>query len=68
MNRNKKPLIIDNLSISYLDKYLKRHAAYQNRVVKPNPYPERGYYYRSDHFNMARQGVPMLFTNGGQDC
>ena len=52
---------------SEMDKYLKRHAADQNRVVKPNPYPERGYYYRSDHFNMAKQGVPMIYANGGSD-
>ncbi len=52
---------------SELDDYLKRHAANQNRIVKPNPYPERGYYYRSDHFNMAKQGVPMIYANGGSD-
>lgn len=52
---------------SDLDEYMKRHAANQNREVKPNPYPERGYYYRSDHFNMAKQGVPMIYPNGGSD-
>ncbi len=52
---------------SELDDYLKRHASAQDRVVKPNPYPERGYYYRSDHFNMAKQGVPMIYANGGSD-
>ena len=50
-----------------LDEYMKKHADRQNRVVKPNPYPERGYYYRSDHFNMAKQGVPMIYANGGSD-
>ncbi len=61
----------DVISVGYgfseLEEYLKRHAADQSRVVNPNPYPERGYYYRSDHFNMARMGVPMLYTNGGKD-
>jgi Zn-dependent M28 family amino/carboxypeptidase len=61
----------DVVSIGYglsdLDYYLEKHAATQERVVKPNPYPERGYYYRSDHFNMARQGVPMIYANGGND-
>ncbi len=52
---------------SELDEYMKRHAAQQDREVKPNPYPERGYYYRSDHFNMAKQGVPMIYANGGSD-
>ncbi|MFN2314792.1 MAG: M28 family peptidase, partial [Bacteroidales bacterium] len=52
---------------SELDDYMKRHAADQGREVKPNPYPERGYYYRSDHFNMAKQGVPMIYAKGGSD-
>ncbi len=52
---------------SELDEYMKRHASLQGRVVKPNPYPERGYYYRSDHFNMAKQGVPMIYADGGSD-
>lgn len=52
---------------SELDSYLKRHAAAQGRIVKPNPYPERGYYYRSDHFNLAKQGVPMIYAKGGSD-
>ncbi|TCO07722.1 M28 family metallopeptidase [Natronoflexus pectinivorans] len=53
--------------LSELDDYLDKHASVQNRMVKPNPFPERGYYYRSDHFNMARQGVPMIYANGGSD-
>ncbi len=61
----------DVVSVGYgfseLDDYLFRHAKSQNRIVKPNPYPERGYYYRSDHFNMARKGVPMIYANGGSD-
>lgn len=52
---------------SEMDSYLKRHAATQGRIVKPNPYPERGYYYRSDHFNLAKQGVPMIYAKGGSD-
>ncbi|MFO7924219.1 MAG: M28 family metallopeptidase [Bacteroidales bacterium] len=52
---------------SEMDNYLKSHAADQDRVVKPNPYPERGYYYRSDHFNLAKQGVPMIYADGGSD-
>jgi Zn-dependent M28 family amino/carboxypeptidase len=61
----------DVISIGYgfseLDRYLERHATAQNRIVKPDPYPERGYYYRSDHFNMARKGVPMIYAKGGNN-
>jgi Zn-dependent M28 family amino/carboxypeptidase len=34
---------------------------------QPDPTPENGMYYRSDHFNFARAGVPALFINQGFD-
>ena len=37
------------------------------RVSTDNPNPEAGYYYRSDHFPFAKQGVPMLYIDGGED-
>lgn len=52
---------------SELDEYLSRHASAQNRRLEPDEYPERGYYYRSDHFNMAKFGVPMIYAKGGSD-
>lgn len=52
---------------SELDAFLEKHAAALGRVIKPDPYPERGSYYRSDHFNMARKGVPMIYAKGGND-
>jgi Zn-dependent M28 family amino/carboxypeptidase len=62
-----RDIVVVGYGFSELDEYVKRHASDQNRVVKPNPYPERGYYYRSDHFNMAKQGVPMIYAKGGSD-
>ena len=48
--------------------YVSKDAAKaQGRVVKPEEYPERGGYYRSDHFNFARKGVPMLYAEAGSD-
>lgn len=38
-----------------------------NMQVKPDPYPEKGYFYRSDHFNFAKVGVPALSLNEGTD-
>jgi Zn-dependent M28 family amino/carboxypeptidase len=35
------------------------------RTVTPESTPERGYYYRSDHFNFAKKGVPVLYARGG---
>ena len=38
-----------------------------NRVMTPDPNPEAGYFYRSDHFPMAKRGVPMLYMDSGSD-
>jgi len=52
---------------SSLDGVLAQEAAAQGRVVKPDPEPEKGYYYRSDHFSFVRQGVPALYAESGVD-
>ena len=43
-----------------LEDVLAREAARQGRTVRPDPEPEKGYFYRSDHFELARNGVPAL--------
>lgn len=52
---------------SELDGYMERAAAGQGRVIAPNPDVEKGYYYRSDHFNLAKKGVPMIYPDSGID-
>ncbi len=52
---------------SQLDKFLDAALKADGRVATPNPAPEAGYYYRSDHFSFAKQGVPMLYIDGGED-
>jgi len=52
---------------STLDAILAKEAGNQSRVVKPDPEPEKGYYYRSDHFSFVRQGVPALYAESGVD-
>jgi Zn-dependent M28 family amino/carboxypeptidase len=47
---------------SELDDYLAEAARSQDRVLVQEPNPEKGFYYRSDHFNFARVGVPALYT------
>jgi Zn-dependent M28 family amino/carboxypeptidase len=42
-------------------------AKEQNRVANPDPESEKGFYYRSDHFEFAKQGVPALYTDSGID-
>lgn len=51
--------------MSELDDYTRAAAAVQGRVVRPDPEPEKGYYYRSDHFELAKRGVPSLYTDEG---
>ena len=50
-----------------LDDLLVEAARGQGRVVTPDPEPEKGFYFRSDHFEFARQGVPALDAKGGTD-
>ncbi len=54
-------------NMSELQDYLSRYAEKQNRILIPEKYPERGGFYRSDHFNLVRVGVPMLYANSGED-
>ncbi|HYN80611.1 MAG TPA: M28 family metallopeptidase [Gemmatimonadaceae bacterium] len=46
---------------------LKTVLASTNRVITPDPNPEAGYFFRSDHFPMAKRGVPMLYMGSGID-
>jgi Zn-dependent M28 family amino/carboxypeptidase len=50
-----------------LQDILSEVLATQNRVAEDEPTPERGFYFRSDHFNFARKGVPALHARSGQD-
>jgi len=52
---------------SQLDLFLEAALSADGRVATPNPSPEAGYYYRSDHFAFAKKGVPMLYVDGGED-
>ncbi|HKG94152.1 MAG TPA: M28 family peptidase, partial [Gemmatimonadaceae bacterium] len=45
---------------STLEDLLAREAAADRRTVKPDPEPEKGYFYRGDHFELVRHGVPAL--------
>lgn len=62
-----RDLTVIGYGASELDEYLRRAAARQGRVLVQEPTPEKGFYYRSDHFNLAKQGVPMLYTKAGID-
>ena len=55
------------LGKSTLDRVAGQVAEYQGRIVKPDEFPDRGYYYRSDQFNFAKIGVPAFFLDGGTE-
>jgi Zn-dependent M28 family amino/carboxypeptidase len=62
-----KDITVIGLGASDLDDYLRDAAGEQGRMLRPDPEPEKGFYYRSDHFNFAKQGVPALYTESGID-
>ncbi|MGD8325887.1 MAG: M28 family metallopeptidase [Sphingomonadales bacterium] len=62
-----KNIVVVGSGKSELEEILAKHAAAQNRVVEPEETPERGYFYRSDHFSLAKVGVPMLYAEAGVD-
>ena len=46
---------------------VERDAKRMNLAIKPDAEPEQGYYYRSDHFSLARVGIPAFSIEGGRD-
>jgi Zn-dependent M28 family amino/carboxypeptidase len=60
-----KDLTLVGYGASDLDDYARQAAAEQGRTIRPDPEPEKGFYYRSDHFNFAKQGVPALDPDEG---
>jgi Zn-dependent M28 family amino/carboxypeptidase len=52
---------------SELEDILKVALRKQRRVAAPDPEPEKGSFYRSDHISLAKVGVPMLYAGGGID-
>ncbi len=52
---------------SSLDAVAERFAEAQGRIVKPDQFPDKGFYYRSDQFSLAKIGVPALYFDAGTD-
>lgn len=60
-------ITVVGLGNSELDDYVREAAAEQARVVNPDPEPEKGFFYRSDQFSFAKEGVPSLYLDPGVD-
>jgi Zn-dependent M28 family amino/carboxypeptidase len=52
---------------SNLDRLVDDIAGWQKRVVKPDQFSDRGYFYRSDQFNFAKIGVPAVYLHTGTE-
>jgi Zn-dependent M28 family amino/carboxypeptidase len=52
---------------SELEDVLKAALAKQNRTLSPDPEPEQGHFYRSDHFPLAKVGIPAISPGDGRD-
>ena len=55
------------LGNSTLDDAARRALKAHNRTVRPDAEPEKGFYYRSDHFEFAKQGVPAMDVDAGTE-
>ncbi|WP_397582099.1 M28 family metallopeptidase [Sphingorhabdus sp.] len=62
-----KNLTVIGKGKSQLDSYLEAAAKSEGRTPEMEPTPEKGFYYRSDHFSFAKLGVPMVYFEGGDD-
>lgn len=62
-----KDLTITGFGQSEMDEYAKDAAEKQNRYIIPDPEAEKGYFYRSDHFNFAKIGIPALYASGAYE-
>lgn len=62
-----KDLTITGYGQSELDEYAKAEADKQGRYVIPDPDPGKGYFFRSDHFNFAKVGIPALYASGSYE-
>lgn len=62
-----KDLTITGYGQSEMDEYATEAAKKQGRYLIPDPEPEKGYFFRSDHFNFAKIGIPSLYASGSYE-
>ena len=62
-----RDMVVVGSGASDLEDRLAEVLRSQNRVISPDPEPEKGGFYRSDHISLAKVGVPMIYPAGGFD-
>ena len=60
-----RDMTIVGMGQSELDQYAMAVARRSGRALNPDPEPEKGFYYRSDHFSFARVGIPAFYADPG---
>ncbi len=60
-------VIVVGYGASDLEDILKEELDKVGKYITPDPFPEKGFFYRSDHISFAKKGVPMLYADGGID-
>jgi len=58
-------MVVVGFGSSELEEMLAQAVSAQSRTLSPEGSPEKGFFYRSDHFSLAKVGVPMLYADGG---
>ncbi|AMJ58044.1 MULTISPECIES: M28 family metallopeptidase [Stenotrophomonas] len=67
VNGRARDLTVTGFGSSELEDLLKPLAAKQGRSLHAESSVQSGFYFRSDHFNFAKAGVPALYADGGED-
>ena len=62
-----RDVIVVGYGASELEDILKAELDKVGRYIVPDPQPEKGFFYRSDHISFAKKGVPMLYADSGFD-
>ena len=62
-----KDMAVIGYGASELEELLERQLLKEGRYINPDPNPEKGFFYRSDHISFAKRGVPVLFSDDGFD-
>mgnify|MGYP001988795819 FL=1 len=62
-----KDVVVVGYGASELEDILQEELTKFNMYITPDPAPEKGFFYRSDHISFAKKGVPVLYADGGVD-
>jgi len=62
-----KDLTLIGFGQSELEDIAEKYAKEQGRYLMPNPEPSKGYFFRSDHFQFAKVGIPALYAYGAYE-